>query len=693
VVGGIAITITFSNTYSATATVIDGEPAINNETDIIAGDMIFFTALGPSSLKKIVSVNSTTGAITLDSSLGSAVNAGTGYKVFHPVKIKNQTLNTSGDFIVATRASDSEIYTGEIDSILGLNTITVHESLQNTSEDQNTTGWSASDTYQIHRGALKDTDSNVYDGFITDADYQADILVSYKAVRNDLNSDIEAITGVDDIDAILGPGTPDNPLSLAARYALQVSDNLLFVIGVGADTTTAHQTALEVLESKEVYYLVPLTQNLNIIAAYKSHVENMSEPEEKRERVAVVNRDIFISNLVTIGSTNQVLGGTDSADRFILGMVSQDEFAATQSTPTASIEVNGVGFGVAVGDRFVRFWGTDQSTISTGLVTSIDSDLSSITIDTVITWTAGDDWEIISLNDTTSFADGSSTLDPVSIGDVVNLLDANGDVDETATVTSKLSPIGDGSLREILVLDGDLGTDLQNKTFSITTQPLSKLEQAQYIRDWASSIKSRRVVHVFAPQANLNYTPVEDPTSEVTALLPGYYLAAAVAALKSENAPSQPMTNVPLPISTQLFFTSDYFKPSLLDLIAGGGNYILVQITPDSLPYSRQQLSTDTTSVETQEFSITTAVDWFAKFSRDQLRPFIGRFNITPNYLAQVKGVQGSVINKTVKVLKYLRDVKILEIGQDPENPSEVFEDLDVTVLYPANKIRVRLFI
>ena len=175
--------------------------------------------------------------------------------------------------------------------------------------------------------------------------------------------------------------------------------------------------------------------------------------------------------------------------------------------------------------------------------------------------------------------------------------------------------------------------------------------------------------------------------------MPGYFLAAAVAGQKSENRPSQPNTNLPLNINTELKFSNTYFRPEFLDIIASGGTYILVQDTPESFPFSRHQLTTDVTSIETREFSITTAIDFFAKFLRTQLKPFIGRFNITDNYLAQIKGVAQAAARKTVFTFRDLREIKIRKIEQDTDQPDTIILDLDITPLFPANFIRVRLFI
>lgn len=701
VVGGIAQTIALSATYSMTATVINNESSINLETDIVVGDHIYIESLGQEELRRIDIIDATTGAVTLDSALGATIGpakGGGGYKVFHPVKVRNQTLNTAGDYLTAKDNSNSNrMYFGEIATIVGLNTITTATGLTDVDGNLNTAGWVSPDTVGVYRGVLANTDSNVYDGYKTLTSYNADILVTYKALRTDLSADTEAITGVDDVETILEVATPDNPLGMAAQICAGATNNLFYVIGTDGDTVAAHQEALEVLESKDVYYLVPLSQNVNVLALYKTHCDNMSALTEKKERVALINRDIYVSSAVSISSTqSQFLGGTDSSNRVVLGMVNQ--FDATSTLSGTAWTQAGIGYGATASDiAFVLRQNDQSTTITAAAITSVGPGLNYFEFANALTASIGDAVQVVSMQSLITVATNvNGTFTTLSAGDNVDYLDVNGDVEEDSVVSAKATnavTTPETATRHYLTMEENFGASLNNQTFRATTAPLSQLEQAQFIRDYAKSIQSRRVVHVYAPEIDVAYSPVSAPTTEVTSIKPGYYMSAFIAGRKAELAPSQPFTNLTMGYSTQLYYSNTYFKPTYLDVMAEGGNWIMVQDTTESLPYSRHQMTTDVTSIETQEFSITTAIDWFAKFIRNQLRPFIGRFNITSNYLAQLKTVGNAVIKKTVKDFGYLAGAKILKIYQSTTQPDEVYMDLDIDVLYPANNIRVRLYI
>ena len=694
IIGSAVDSYSFTSTYSASDTVIS-EPTVKSSTAIVPGDyFVFYNGSTELFVKKVIAFSSTSGAI-LDSSMGSTIGLTNAYKVFHPVLTKDANRGLAGDYVVANQSAVH--YYAEVASFTGVNTITLATSLRDINAVAYTVGWTTGDSFRIYRGARKNTDSNVYDAYINVSNFTADILVNYTADRTDLNSDIQPITSLDDVTSILGYAVPENPLALAAAIHIGAAPgNLFYAIGTDGDTAVAHTKALEVIEAKEVYTLVPLSQDLDVIATYKGHVDVMSQPKEKMERIALVNRNIHISDEVVVGPSNKVIGGMNSSGQyFILGMVNSGALAGTGSN-AVRISQPGIGYAANIGDVLVVYTGDDtiSNTKQYSTIEAISPNTGTITLSAGVTYSASDSFQVISYG-STEFGDAADDLTVLQTGNVVNLLDSNLQVTKTSAVRQVISTVsvGTSNFQYAQLEDTVLGSSLSNKTFSLTTAPLNKLEQAQYMRDYAASILDRRVTHVYAPLVKMSYSPVEAPTTETSALLPGYYMAVVAAAMKSSNTPHQPMTNMPMPISAQLYYSNTYFKPTYLDIIASGGNYILVQSSPDSLPYCRQQLTTDMTTIESRELSITTAIDWYSKLIRNTLRRFIGRYNITDNYLAQLKGVANSTAVMATKNLKYLKDVKIDKLYQDPIAPDEIYADLTIGVFYPANKIKVRLYI
>jgi hypothetical protein len=179
---------------------------------------------------------------------------------------------------------------------------------------------------------------------------------------------------------------------------------------------------------------------------------------------------------------------------------------------------------------------------------------------------------------------------------------------------------------------------------------------------------------------------------DVFAPVPGYYATAAVAGQVISKSPAQPLTNVALSGFARTLYSQDYFTEAQLNVMGGGGTYILTQNVASAPLYSRHQVSTDNTSVAKRELSITTSVDYVAKFMRNSLQPYIGRFVISDNFINLIFTVL-SGISLFVKRNGIMRDVKIVKVEQDAINPDTINIEVELLPLYPANYIKITLVI
>ena len=184
----------------------------------------------------------------------------------------------------------------------------------------------------------------------------------------------------------------------------------------------------------------------------------------------------------------------------------------------------------------------------------------------------------------------------------------------------------------------------------------------------------------------------EDFAGELTAYVPvpAYYAAAAVAGQISGEAPEQGLTNLAMAGISFLRYSSDYFTETQLNNIAQGGNYILQQGSDAAPISSRHQLTTDMSTIELREVNIRKSLDFVAKFLRNALTPYIGRYNITAAFLK----LATSVCNGAGLFLKregVINDFKVTTIEQDTVNPDTVRVEFRVLVKYPVNYITVDL--
>ena len=179
----------------------------------------------------------------------------------------------------------------------------------------------------------------------------------------------------------------------------------------------------------------------------------------------------------------------------------------------------------------------------------------------------------------------------------------------------------------------------------------------------------------------------------------GFYLCAAIAGLISGVVSQQGLTNIAIEGFSAVTRTTDYFAESHLNTMAASGIWIVAQDPDTGEIFTRHQLSTDLTDINTRELSVVKNVDAISYAFYDQLKPYIGRANITPRFLVQLR----RQISGTIDYLKsngatpslggQLIEAVISDLRQHETLLDHVVIELDVTIPYPANVIQVKLVI
>jgi hypothetical protein len=172
--------------------------------------------------------------------------------------------------------------------------------------------------------------------------------------------------------------------------------------------------------------------------------------------------------------------------------------------------------------------------------------------------------------------------------------------------------------------------------------------------------------------------------------VPGYIGAAAVGGMISGYPPETPFTNLAVTGISRLKYSMDKFTESDLNTMAEGGNYLLIQTSSTAPIYCRHQLTTDMTSVERRELSILKTLDFVAKFLRNGLSGYIGRYNISTQFLKLLTMTLQAQILYLVKN-GHVNDIKILKIAQSTEAADTIEVTLNVLVKYPVNYIKIDL--
>ena len=425
------------------------------------------------------------------------------------------------------------------------------------------------------------------------------VLISYEADRSDLNDQLVTIGSFDDIEAELGPISPDNPLAFAVSLAAANTSKQILATGVSANTRVEHQRALDFLETRELYAMVPLTQDTTILSLYQAHVNQASAPDAKHERRVYINRELLIQETRISTADARVGGYTTGTKLWVDGTPGTLDF-------------------------------TDYVEPGDFVVTTFSGVTYNLLVQTV--------------------AAGSLTISPA------------GSTPTPITITA--------------------GT-----AYTVVSAALSKTEQAQYIGDYAQGFSDKRVFLVWPDQVGV-------PVDGVVQNVPGYFLSAGIAGLVGEERPQQPLTNLSLAGYSSLEHSNLYFSEAQLRIMSANGVFIVVQDTSGTPPRIRQQRSTDISSLYKNEDSILRTVDYVAKFMRSELQPYIGRYNITPQYMDMIR----VVVNGLFKRLQVQTEVgptilagRIVLLEQDSVELDHINLTVRIEVGVPANFIDVLL--
>lgn len=428
------------------------------------------------------------------------------------------------------------------------------------------------------------------------------ILVDYHATRSDLNDELITITDDDSIEELVGPVHPDNPAGFAvSKMRLNAQDRQVYFTGTNADSVDEHTRALEFLESQEVYGLVPLSQDTDVLALYKPHAVTAALPANKHERVAWLNRELVLRETriaLTAGRT-----GTFT-------------FATAKFTDSVGT-FNFSGAGVAPGDFVVI---NDGGTIRELLIQTVGPTINEIT---------------------------------ANVAGSVNYPGAN----------------------------------IVGTAYQVLGETKSKTEQAEYLAAYASSFAEKRIRVTWPDQ-------VEVDVSGVPTVVPGYYLSAAAAALRAGVDPQQPLTNLSVSGFSKLYNSNKYFNESQLKTLSNGGMFIFEQTVDSASPHVRQQRTTDTTELKKNEDSIVAIADHVSKFIRQELQPYIGRYNITPEYIEMLKVVMNGLterLKQSTSAGPEILDGQLLSIEQDPVDLDHIIIEYRIEAPVPANFIKVTL--
>lgn len=471
---------------------------------------------------------------------------------------------------------------------------------------------------------------------------RAQVYLSYRAIRKDVTSaaadpGLLTFESVTDLEAQLAPISADNPLALAMYFALLNAPGNQ-VTGLGVDeisasepygTVEAFTRAAEYLEAFEVYGIAPLTHNQTVGQVFMAHVEAMSAPDLKGERVCVFNSakpSTKLDKLITSG----LRGNSASALTFDTGVQNLGQLLLGAGiSPVGTIPV------------------------SSGVFLDIESDDKHYSI--------------------TSIAGSVVTVKVSAFG-------VDNDDGFYSTTNLATAPLPSALIDEAFAVYVR-GADLV-LTDGVTPDRSGIAETYQQL---GASYGNRRFWNVVPDKCAATIDGFEQE-------LEGFYMCAAIVGAVGKQKPEQSFTNFPMVGFTRVIGTTDFFTQSQLGVIMAGGNWVMIQPAKGGPLLSKFALTTNMTSVETRTDSITKIVDFVSKFVRNGLKNFIGRFNINQGFLDTLGHVLQGLL-AFLQDQGTLNGFTVKRIIQDESNPDTVLIDIQLDVPFPCNFIDVTLVI
>lgn len=467
------------------------------------------------------------------------------------------------------------------------------------------------------------------------------LYIQYKALRKDVSPSAKVagvikLSDVDTLSKVLDPLTEENPLGLGMFLAM-INAPTYEVKGLGVDEVTpaapegtgaAWARAAGLLEAEEIYAIAPLTQDEVIHGLWRTHCSVMSSPEQGGERIVFVNKKMPTRKNPTV-----VVSGTQASKP-----TANDNQMLLDTNPSqalVALNINPVG--------------TIPASVGLYLEFEVEGQVRRYNVQTV-------SGSLLTFR--TTFV-GSENVDGFYSDVILN----------------------------VPVVGVSYGMKVRGAPLAIPgSNPVRYDYQtmAETVAEANASNKSRRFYSVFPDT-------VKTVVQGLEKALPGYYASACIAGMVASQPPQQGFTNFPITGLTGVSGTEKFSKRQL-NIMAGGGTYVLMQEVQGGAVFSRHQVSTDLTSIETRELSITKVVDFTAKILRQGVRRFIGTNNVNKNLLDTL----GTTVHA---MLQFLQDAGVLNgsnlnnIAQDKAQPDTVLIDVTLDVPFPCNYIRLTLVV
>lgn len=556
----------------------------------------------------------------------------------------------------------------------------------------------------------------------------AKVYVAYRTLRQDLQL-LDTVKSKDEILAKVGRLDVRNPLGVGCFVTLQNTTTQVQFFGVASDDLAGHVGARDALASRpDVYAITPLTTDVSIIAMWNVDNLGLALPDEvlgrpQRFRVVLGSGTLPVtSTLIEPSATGQpaavtgsapsptivtkgtfpgldfVVGGVIPGDKLVVtldaaGTIRNGTYLIAAVLSATALEVDpSTPFPAAeTGNLSAKV--TDSTGVTTKIavtavtaaITAIKGDLYLQLIDPNGQFVsaglfAGDLLQMPADPTTTNFSGTNTQWVIASVLSENRLVIKNNGAD-TATVENEL-PHGVKRVGGALVpTTATLNYRVQRK--------LTKDQQVTALVAVAQSFSSRRCVLVWPDKCDV--AGVVGGTKQ-----PGYYLSCAVGGMTAGLPAHQGFTFLGIAGVSQIYDSNTYFNDTQLTQISEGGWFVFAQQTPQSLPYSIHQLTTDVTTLQTGEYSVVKNFDFVSMFFVDILEQFLGVYNVNQDTLTLIRaalntGGETLLLRTYAKIGAPLTKFSLIDLGVSPLSADRVVSHLAIGLPTPLNVFELHL--
>ena len=543
----------------------------------------------------------------------------------------------------------------------------------------------------------------------------AEVHLSWRALRPDLADVITTVSpvpnGLAALEAVFGVGqvVPPNILAYGMLCAMNNTTTPINGLGLTAtfltDENAAYLEALDFAGDKDVYAIAICSQQPIDHQTLSSNVTSESDPTVGRERIGFINRQLLTYTVVTPGSGigTQTGGATSSPNNTVF----------RDTVTPATFITNGVHVG--------SFLEISAYTATPGIVRTITHQSGDNVTGSTRTWVfasgafsqADVGRELIVTGATNGANNATHIIASVTNATTIVTTNATAPVTETfaggvtaivtqATLTAAQDAfilgtrffVASVNSETQLTLQVDPTSGFPGTLTAVTYRVTSDMtldQQASFLAGYSTSFANRRLYNVWP---DVLFAPVNG----VDTALPGYFGCCALVGFISGLPSQQGLTNLAITGFDGREHGKDYFSDTELDTIAGGGTLILEQDVAQAPLFVRHQLSTDMSSVQFRELSVTKNVDLVARFFRGLMAPYIGPWNVTTALLDHLKTVTTGGISflknsSAPRAGSVLIEGTIVSLVVDPDEGDQVDEVIAIDIPLPFNYLQLTLVI